>query len=65
MLSDRITIVMDLTSDSFLDGGQSVIAAKTLRKIADNIENHPDFLPGHSQPIIDGNTNEIGWIDII
>jgi len=64
MLANMMRITLELGSDSFVDAGQSIKAAEHLRKIADNIENHPDFLSGHSQPIIDSQTNEIGWIDI-
>ena len=38
----------------------SVEAARILRDLAERIEYHPHFSPGHSQPVCDLNGNEVG-----
>ena len=42
----------------------SAEATRILREIADRIEYHPHFSPGHGQPVRDVNGNEIGFFTV-
>ena len=65
MLAEQFNLTMSLSNDAFVcDDNQSRETARILREIADRIDGHPHFSPGHSQPIRDHNGNEVGNFDV-
>ena len=64
----RMLIEMTMENAAFADGGNgdpSYEAARILRALANRLEGHPHFSPGHSQPLHDANGNEVGMMDIV
>ncbi|MGA2263863.1 MAG: hypothetical protein ABSH28_20825 [Acidobacteriota bacterium] len=63
----RMTIEVDMNNAAFTEdgpGAESYEAARILRDLADRIECHPHFSPGHSQALRDINGNEVGRMGI-
>ncbi len=65
-LSDRdMNIKIDINTDNvaFTDN-ESQETTRILRNLANRIDGHPHFSPGHCQPLRDYNGNEVGHFDI-
>lgn len=56
----RFELRFSMDNAAFVDDVPSVEAARILRAAADRAEYHPNFSPGHSQPVFDVNGNEVG-----
>lgn len=58
-----VTIKINCGNAAFEDQESSEVA-RILRELVRRIDGHPDFLPGHSQPLRDINGNTVGSFDI-
>jgi len=57
----RLTITIRMDNAAFTDNDDpSHEAARILRDLAQRIDGHPYFSPGHSQALHDANGNEVG-----
>lgn len=57
----EIKIVCD--NAAFVDNDEpSVEVARILHELANRIEHHPHFSPGHDQALHDINGNEVGYL---
>lgn len=59
----KLTITIDRDNAAFWEDA-SREASRILRDMADRIDGHPHFSPGHSQPLFDINGNEVGYFDV-
>jgi len=59
----KIKIQINATNAAFEDN-ESFETARILRELADKIEGHPNFSPGHDQALRDLNGNEVGFFGI-
>lgn len=60
----KLIITMHMENDAFTEC-PDVEAARILRDLARRIEGHSHFSLGHSEPLVDINGNECGWVDIV
>ena len=59
-----VITIRDMDNAAF-EGDPSQETARIIRKLADRIDGQPHFSPGHSQPLMDINGNEVGWFDVV
>lgn len=59
-----MVITISMVARDADDSLASQQAAKALRNIANRIDGHPHFSPGHDQPVLDENGREIGFITV-
>jgi len=52
------------TDNAAFEDNESQETARILRSLAERIDGHPHFSPGHCQPLRDYNGNEVGHFDI-
>ncbi len=57
----KLKVKMDNAAFEDDPGGE---VARILRAVAEKVEHHPHFSPGHSQPVRDYNGNEVGHFDV-
>jgi hypothetical protein len=55
--------MINMQSEAF-DDIPTTEVANILRALADLIDGHPHFGPGHSQPLQDRFNDEVGWVDV-
>ena len=59
------TITIEMDNSTFHEYTEpSYEVARILRKLAERIEGHPHYSPGHSQPLYDLNGNKVGYLDV-
>lgn len=59
----KVVIVIDTENEWFKDAETQAIAY-VLVHTANKIAGHPNFSPGHDQPIIDPYGNECGFVSV-
>ena len=59
----RFVLTIDMDNAAF-EEVPSVEVARILRDVAERIEYHPNFSPGHSQPVHDINGNLVGSFSV-
>lgn len=59
----KLTIHIRMDNAAF-DEDPSAEACRILRNLVDRLDGHPNFSPGHGQPVHDINGNEVGWAAI-
>lgn len=61
-----VTIKINCDNAAFEDNenGASGEVARILRQLANKIDGHPHFSPGHDQALYDANGNEVGYLTV-
>jgi hypothetical protein len=56
----KLTIEIQMDNAAF-DEDPSAEACRILRLLVERLDGHPNFSPGHGQPLHDINGNKVGW----
>lgn len=59
----NITIIINTDNAAFEDD-PTIEVARILYDLAERVEGHPHFSPGHDQPLRDINGNEVGYVTV-